>query len=279
MAGARAPQLAALEVDGVRYEIDLRQACDLSIAVDFDQHQPSFFGAPKARRTPLVIGSFSGQVQSGASCNCSTITLTPHCDSTHTECVGHLTVESLAARNVIPGGFLKALLVSVTPEPAGQCSESTRPAPQPGDLLVSEAALKRAWPARLPFAPEALIVRTLPNSPLKRTRDYGVEPAAFLSLPAAAFMVQRGVEHLVLDLPSADRADDGGQLSAHREFFGLPSGERSLTAARRPQCTITELAYIEDALADGAYFLSLQFAALGGDAIPSRPLLYPVRQA
>ena len=73
--------------------------------------------------------------------------------------------------------------------------------------------------------------------------------------------------------------DDGGQLSAHREFFGLPSGERSLTAARRPQCTITELAYIEDALADGAYFLSLQFAALGGDAIPSRPLLYPVRQA
>ena len=120
-------------------------------------------------------------------------------------------------------------------------------------------------------------MRTLPNPSLKRRRDYRAEPAAFLSLPAAALLVARGIEHLVLDVPSADRADDGGQLSAHREFFGLAAGSVALADVRRPQCTITELAYIDDAVADGAYFLNLQIPALGGDAVPSRPLLYAVR--
>jgi kynurenine formamidase len=171
---------------------------------------------------------------------------------------------------------MKALLLSVMPTPAGQTEETTRPAPRAVDRLVTAAALAGAWPARLPFAPQALIIRTLPNSPSKRMRDYTSEPAAFLSLPAAAMLVARGIEHVVLDLPSADRAEDGGQLTVHREFFGLPAGSVSLASARRPQCTITELAYIDDSVADGAYFLSLQIPALGGDAIPSRPLLYPV---
>ena len=122
-------------------------------------------------------------------------------------------------------------------------------------------------------------MRTLPNSAHKRTRDYRNEPAAFLSLPAAELLVARGIEHLVLDVPSADRASDGGLLSAHREFFGLPAGSVALAAVRRPQCTITELAFIEDAVTDGCYLLGLQLPALGGDALPSRPLLYPVRPA
>ena len=144
---------------------------------------------------------------------------------------------------------------------------------------VSHPVACCAWPAKLPFAPQSLIVRTLPNAPSKRSRDYRSEPAAFLSLQAASLLVARGIEHLVLDVPSADRAEDAGRLSAHREFFGLPAGVVSLSAVRRPQCTITELAYIEDCAADGAYLLELQIPALGGDAVPSRPLLFPVRAA
>jgi len=276
MTNTRALQLATLEVDERRFKIDLRNPHDLAIALDFDGVQPRWFGAPPAHRAPLAVGKFSGQVQSGASCNCSTMTLTPHCDGTHTECAGHLTVEKLEVRTIVPTGFTKALLLSVVPTPAGQTEETTRPAPHAGDRLVTASALAGAWPARLPFAPQALIIRTLPNAQSKRMRDYTSEPAAFLSLPAAALLVTRGIEHLVLDLPSADRADDDGQLSVHREFFGLPAGGVSLASARRPQCTITELAYIDDSVADGAYFLSLQIPALGGDAVPSRPLLYPV---
>ena len=78
----------------------------------------------------------------------------------------------------------------------------------------------------------------------------------------------------MVDLPSIDRARDEGRLTAHRLFFGLPSGESALARALRPQCTVTELAYIPDEAADGAYFLQLQVPAINGDAVPSRPLLY-----
>ena len=279
MTVTRALQAATLEIDGRRYRTDLHDPHDLAIPLDFNQLQPRWFAAAPAHSAPLVCGSFTGQVRSGASCNCSTMTLTPHCDGTHTECAGHLTRERLEARSVVPIGFLKALLVTVTPAPACTTDESSRPAPHGDDLLITGAALTRAWPAALPFVPQALIVRTLPNPETKRTRDYRSEPAAFLSLPAAALLVARGIEHLVLDVPSADRADDEGQLSAHREFFGLPAGSVALTAVRRPQCTITELAYIDDAVADGAYLLNLQVPALGGDAVPSRPLLFQVQPA
>ena len=47
-----------------------------------------------------------------------------------------------------------------------------------------------------------------------------------------------------------------------------------LAAATRPDATVTELAYVPDRLTDGAYLLQLQVPALGGDAVPSRPLLY-----
>ena len=279
MASTRTPQAATLEIDGRRFKVDLGNTYDLAIAVDFDGAQPRWFGAPLAHSTPLASGDFSGRVGSGASCNCSTITFTPHCDGTHTECAGHLTFERLEVRNVVPVGFLAALLLSVSPTPADHTDESSLPRPRAGDLLITGAAFARAWPTALPFMPRALIVRTLPNTQHKRTRDYRSQPAAFLSLPAAALLVARGIEHLVLVVPSADRADDAGQLSAHREFFGLPAGSTALAAVRRPQCTITELAYVDDTVPDGAYLLSLQIPALGGDAVPSRPLLFPVRAA
>jgi len=279
MPSTHALESATVEIDGTRYRVDLRNPHDLAIALDFNDEQPRWFGAQLARSTPLSRGAYTGQVRSGASCNCSTMTLTPHLDGTHTECAGHLTLEKLEARKIVPVGFLRTLLVSVTPTPAGRTEESSRPAPHADDLLITGAALASAWPARLPFVPQALIVRTLPNSAHKRARDYRAEPAAFLSLAAASLLVARGIEHLVLDVPSADRAEDGGQLAAHREFFGLPAGSVALAAVRRPQCTITELAYIDDSVADGAYLLELQTPALGGDAVPSRPLLFPVHAA
>jgi kynurenine formamidase len=267
------------EIEGRRFHLELAQAHDLAIALDFDGRQPRWFDAPAARSTALASGRFSGRVDLGASCNCSSLSLTPHCDGTHTECAGHLTREPLAVRTVVPAGFLPALLLSVRPTGAPDTGESSLPAPGAADLLITRATIERAWPAAPAFSPRALIVRTLPNLPSKRSRDYREHPAPYLSVAAAELLVERGIEHLLLDVPSADRADDDGHLSAHREFFGLPRGSTSLAAVRRPQCTITELVYVDDRVADGTYLLSLQIPALGGDAVPSRPLLYPVRPA
>jgi kynurenine formamidase len=213
-------------------------------------------------------------VARGASCNCDSITLIPHCNGTHTECAGHLTREPLHAQRIVPRGLLPALLLSVSPVPSEQTTESTDPAPHPDDCVVTREALLSGWPAEPPFAPRALVIRTNPNEPAKRARDYTEVTPPYLTRQAALYIIERGIEHLVVDLPSIDRSHDEGRLTAHRVFFGLPPGDSALSRAARSQCTITELAFIPDEAADGPYLLQLQVPAINGDAVPSRPLLH-----
>lgn len=271
--------IARLAVGSSELAVDLARPVDLAVPLDFDGAQPRHFGAEPASARPFVAGAFSGDVGRGASCNCGTITLTPHCNGTHTESVGHLTREPFDARRAIPLGLIPALLLSVAPEEAGHANEAATPPPVAGDRLITHRALRTARDrvqARLPpaFAPRALVVRTLPNDPSKRTRDYAGNPPPYLTLDAARGLVAGGIEHLVLDVPSVDRTYDEGHLSGHRAFFGLPARSTRLADATRAHCTITELAYVPDDAADGAWLLAIHAPALGGDAVPSRPLLY-----
>jgi arylformamidase len=268
---------AEILLGGCAFKVDLAHPVELAIELDFAGPQPRHFGAPRASARAFETEGFNGAVARGASCNCDSITLIPHCNGTHTESVGHLTRERFDAWRVVPEGLLPALLVSVTPEVAGD--ESSDPAPQPTDTLITAAALERAWPARLPFAPAALIVRTLPNLPDKRARDYSGEVPPYLSREAAQLLLARDILHLVVDTPSIDRSHDEGRLSAHRIFFGLPAQQVHLASATRRTATVTELAFIPDAIADGACLLELQVPALGGDAVPSRPLLYRLAES
>jgi kynurenine formamidase len=267
---------ARIDVGNREVRVDLSNPVSLAIALDFAGAQPRHFGAPTATSRPYAVPGFSGAVASGASCNCQTLTLTPHCNGTHTECVGHLTREPVDAHRVTPSGLIPALLVSIKPTAAEKAApETTKPAAQPGDRLVTRRSLEQSWP-RAPFEPRALVIRTLPNPPDKQRQDYSDLTPPYLSGDAAALLVERHIEHLVVDLPSIDRAHDEGRLTAHRLFFGLPPGSTTLTQAARARSTVTELAYIPDSVADGAYLLELQVPALGGDAVPSRPLLYPI---
>jgi len=265
---------ARLEISGREVRIDLARPHDLSIEIDFEGPQVRHFAAPRASSHAFTAPGFPGSVERGASCNCRFITLIPHCNGTHTECVGHLTREAMQAHQIVPRGLLPALLLSVLPLPWGESGETTNPVPQPEDRLVTRAALRAAWPVKLPFAPQALVIRTLPNTPAKRVRDYSDMTPPYLTSEAALHLVQRRIEHLVVDLPSIDRARDEGRLTAHRLFFGLPAGEVALGRAARSTCTVTELAYIPDEVADGPYLLELQVPAINGDAVPSRPMLY-----
>jgi len=270
---------ARLQVDGREVRIDLSRPFDLSVELDFHGPQARHFGAPRAGSQPCSVPGFSGSVARGASCNCEAITLIPHCNGTHTECAGHLTREPLHAQRVVPRGLLPALLLSIRAAPSAETTETSDPIPQSNDHLVTRAALQAGWPVERQqprFAARALVIRTLPNDLAKRTRDYTDVTPPYLTREAAGYLVDRGIEHLVVDLPSIDRSHDEGRLTAHRLFFGLRPGETSLAGAARPQCTITELAYIPDEAADGPYLLELQTPAINGDAVPSRPLLYRV---
>jgi kynurenine formamidase len=218
--------------------------------------------------------SFNGSVARGASCNCRSITLIPHCTGTHTEGAGHLTLDCPPLHAQIPSQPLPALLLSLAPQAAHSTTECSLPLPQSGDELITCRALLAAWPQALPFAPQVLILRTLPNGPSKLDRDYSAANPPYLTLQLAQELVARGIDHLIIDLPSIDRAHDEGLLSAHRVLFGLPTSSTDYAAALRPQATVTELAYIDNAIADGPCALQLQVPAWSGDALPSRPLLF-----
>ncbi len=269
---SKIPEFAAL--------IDFDLPFDLSLGPDRAGRGPRHFGAAPAGFSAWRTNGFTGAVDQGGSCNCSVLTLIPHCHGTHTECVGHLTREPLEVIDLIPSGFVPALLLSVTAVRPGQTQESTIPAAKNDDRLITSTSFAQAARrallllGNLPW-PRALIVRTLPNSISKRRRDYAARPAPFLTREAAVWLVSNGFEHLVVDLPSLDRAHDDGHMSAHRIFFGLPAHSASKRKANRPQATLTELAFIPNTLAEGLGWLLLQAARLPGDAVPSRPMFYP----
>src|ERR1700752_3438220 len=128
---------ARIALGGRELTVDVSHPVSLAVPLDFAGPQPRHFGAPPASARPFEAPGFAGSVARGASCNCEVISLTPHCNGTHTECVGHLTRERLDASRVAPLGLLPALLVTVAPEPAGATTEGSDPQPQPGDLLVT----------------------------------------------------------------------------------------------------------------------------------------------
>ena len=268
--------LAELNYGGQKVRAALDRGVSLAIAVEFGAAGPRHFGAGAPEARPFSIGGFSGSVASGASVNCSIMTLTPHCQMTHTESVAHLTREAGDAWRVVPRGLLPAVVVSLVPEPASESSESTDPQPWATDALITKRRLRAAWPMTRMVDPVAVIVRTLPNDPAKRTRNYTDKVPPYFTREAVAWLVEKRIEHLVVDVPSLDRTQDEGRLVGHRLFFGLPPGSSARGDAARSRATITELAFVPDEVHDGPCILSLAVPAIGGDAVPSQPIVYPL---
>ncbi|MGB5102113.1 MAG: cyclase family protein [Steroidobacteraceae bacterium] len=265
---------------GRRWIADLHAPVDLAIPLEFDGPQPRFFIDQPASARPLEAGGFTGRVRTGSSCNCAVQTLAPHCHGTHTECVGHVTRDDTTLAEVTPVPPTLALAVSVLPVPLGSRLHDRPTVCEPQDPVITRELLATAaqrW-ARDPWT--ALVVRTLPNDPSKRHRAYdGPCPAPYFTPDAMRWIVERGVDSLVVDLPSLDRADDGGGLAAHRAYWGLRPSAQAARLAARGRALVTELAYVPDTAADGLYLLDLQVPAFASDAAPSRPVLYPVQEA
>lgn len=261
------------------YVVDLDEVVDISIALDFDGAQPHAFGLPRAVANAVDAGSFVGDTRRGGSCNCETITLNPHGSGTHTECAGHVTRERVSVADAAREPLIPCTLISI--EPASATTGAGADAAVASDRVVTREAIERALVAlgdRPPELVRALVIRTLPNDPAKRAAEYTGTNPTYLTLAAMHLLRELGVEHLVVDLPSVDREDDGGHLLAHRIFFGVDEA-RALVDADGARRTITEMAYAPDHLADGSYVLNLQLPAFLLDAAPSRPMLMPLRPA
>jgi arylformamidase len=253
------------------YVVNLARPHDISIPIRFDGVQLSVFGSPPATSTPLKSGDFVGDVAAGGSCNCDITHFCAHTNGTHTECVGHITREPIFVTEMLQESFFPATLITVTPERADATSEAYEPTPQKNDFLITRSVLYAALVQADAAFLQALVIRTNPNDSGKPTRAYGEAMPPYFTADAIQFLLQQNVQHLIVDIPSIDRLADEGKLTNHHLFWEVPRGGSS--ASRR---TVTELAYIDNAIADGRYVLNLCLAPMLADATPSRPLLYRI---
>lgn len=260
-----------------RARVHPERGLSLAIPQTFDRHQPSFFGAPPASRETLSADGFVGDTRRGGSCNVGRYHLVPHCNGTHTETLGHITDSPVPVGESLAATLIPLSLISLTPEPAGETGDSRLPETRDNDLLLTRDCLEAAAGTVTADFLQALAIRTLPNDPGKRTRVYDfAAPPPYFTAEAMRWLVEHGIEHLLVDMPSVDRMDDGGRLIAHHIFWQLPAGSRNPADAGRPQATITEMIHAPDTIQDGRYLLNLQLPAFMTDAAPSRPILIPL---
>ncbi len=247
---------ATLARNGKTFTADLSRPFDLSIPLGEGPENVNCFWAPPMETEPVVAGDFIGSTAKGGPVNFLNVRLNPHGNGTHTECVGHISKEKFTINQCLTRFHFFAKLVTLYPlkQPDGDrviLSEQMRDVLKPGET-------------------EALILRTMPNDEQKLRTNYSGSNPPYLDHRAIEYLVDCGVEHLLLDLPSVDREEDGGKLLSHRAFWRYGGDSSEI----RKNCTITELIFAPDKIQDGFYLLNLQIASFEIDVSPSKPVIY-----
>jgi len=261
-------KIAKIQMGQNIYEIDLNKFHDLSIPIHIDKKPPSFYD-----KEPLRIHHYKDEnnktwkTEDGAACNIPIIDLNIHCGGTHSECRSHVTKENLTISELINDSFIPCELVSL--EPTKHIGDETYHSKiSNNDLIITKTMLKDKLKL-IKKDIKAVIIRTFPNLRSEViTKDYNKEHNAFFSNEAIDYMKSLEINHLVVDLPSIDKFDDGGKLGNHQIFWnlnGLPNNN-----------TITELAFIKNEIKDDLYLLSINILNLNLDASPCRPIIYPI---
>ncbi len=264
-------------IAGRDYRVRLDAARSLAIPLDFGGPQPSFFGVPRASATPLRLPDFVGATEEGGSCNVAELRLIPHCNGTHIETVGHIVNDPVPLARVLGASLFSGRLVTTAPSLARESAEGYGPTLETGDRLVTRSALEAALHAVSREESKALIVRTLPNDASKTGRVYDdTDPPPFFSTEAMGYLIEIGVEHLLVDFPSLDRMRDQGTLSNHRLFWNVPPSCRTLCGETGSRKTVTEMIFVPDGIPDGLYLLDIAVPAFLSDAAPCRPVIYPL---
>lgn len=241
------------------FEIDLSKPIDISIPLSNDKKNPIawYQGIPEIE--PVKMDDWIGKVSEGkSSTNFNNIFFNPHAHGTHTECLGHITRDFYSINQCLKQFFFLAEVISVQPEKMGE------------DLIITKSQIEKALNGN---SPEAIIIRTLPNTETKKHLKYSNTNPPYLAEEAAIFIREKGIQHLLIDLPSVDKEHDEGKLLAHKAFWNV-NDVNNLNDDARIICTITELIYVDDKVEDGKYLLNLQFASFENDASPSKPVLF-----
>ncbi|MCP4051583.1 MAG: cyclase family protein [Mesoflavibacter sp.] len=243
-----------ITINTIKYTIDLSKPLDISMPIRGSKDNANAWYIEEPKIEPAQIGEWTASVKEGASINFNNIQFNPHAHGTHTECVGHITEKFYSVNKCLKQFFFRAEVITVAPEKIDE------------DYVISKSQLKFLLKQR---KPEALVIRTMPNTKDKLSRQYSNTNWPYLTEDAAEFVKKIGVQHLLVDLPSVDKEKDDGKLLAHKAFWDV-------NGKIRKNATITEFIYVKNKIKDGKYILNLQIAPFENDATPSKPILYKI---
>lgn len=247
-----------VEFSGNNYTSDLSQPLDISLPIKNGDNNPNCFWADPVEISTIIAGDFVGSVEQGGTANYQRLSMTPHGNGTHTECYGHISANPNATMDQCLSKYhFVAALISV---PSTTLEN--------GDEIVTyENFICQLDGQKV----DAIIIRTLPNDSSKKLRKYSGSNPPYLDPKITKYYADNSIGHLLVDLPSVDRELDEGQLVAHKNFWQVEGEIRKFA-------TITELIYVEENIPDGLYLLNIQIPNIVMDAVPSKPLIYPMKE-
>ena len=237
------------------YFANLKMPIDISVPIQHNGIRA--WGVEKMGIEPVKKDGWIGDVISGGGVNFNNIFFNPHAHSTHTECVGHISPKKESINIELKSFFFISKLITVKPKK------------KQGDCVITKKMLSTLISEQENI--EALIIRTEPNVETKMSKNHTNTNPPYLLKGAAKYISEISINHLLVDLPSIDKENDEGELSAHKSFWQFPDNIRHGS-------TITELIYVPNNIADGKYLLNLQFVPFENDASPSRPILFKLEK-
>ncbi|HOZ87478.1 MAG TPA: cyclase family protein [Bacteroidia bacterium] len=240
---------------GKEFKIDFFKPIDISIPLSTAENCASAWYVGPMKLEPVVMGDWVGDVNQGGSVNFRNIKFNPHGNGTHTECAGHISKEFYTINQSFNRFMYVAEVITILPFEQDN-----------GDFVITRKQIEAALEG---VQPEALVIRTLSNGLNKLTTNYSNSNPPYILKEAIEFLNAIGVIHLLIDLPSIDKENDGGALAAHHAFWNYPEDVQL-------HKTITEFVYVANEINDGTYILNLQIAPFENDASPSKPVLYKV---
>jgi kynurenine formamidase len=237
---------------GKNYRIDLSDGIDLSSTLGKSGEEIKAWYVDEVKKEAVVGEGWIGSVKEGSPVNFYNIHFNPHGNGTHTESFGHISEGWESVNEQLTDYHCFAHFLQVKPKKLGE------------NAVIGIESLEKIqdWDF------DALIVK---GGNYKPGHDFSKTNPPYFAPEFIQLIKEKGVKHFLTDLPSVDREEDEGKMSAHKTFWDFPENPRY-------GATISELLHIPDHVKEGLYFMNLQLAPFHNDASPSRPVLYSLQE-
>ncbi len=250
-------------INNESYEADLDKPVDLSLPTRTKDSFTAWYVDP-ATIEPVKGEGFIGSVREGGVVNFFDMNINPHGNTTHTECVGHISKEKEDVNSVVSRFHFKSQIITIRPKKLTKDFSKWK---RKNDLVFDKETIKSSLIRGI----EAVVLRTQMDYDSLFNKQYNNTNWPYLLPDLTSYLRSFGVKHLLIDQPSVDREQDGGELLAHKAFWDYPN-------SKDLERTITEFVAVPPKIKDGLFLLNLSFANFCNDASPSRPVVFKLEK-